>query len=85
VINKGCLTIHTPTFVPTQETIKQLSPLWLTKFHQSILEGDLSLMLGLINEIHGQNQTLADYLSNLVTSFKLREVLALISKYDQPD
>ena len=42
-------------------------------------------MLGLINEIHGQNQTLADYLSNLVTSFKLREVLALISKYDQPD
>ena len=42
-------------------------------------------MLGLVNEVRGQNEALADYLGNLVTSFKLREVLSLIPKYDQPD
>jgi len=65
--------------------MQELSPLWLRKFHQSILEGDFSLMLGLVNEVRGQNEALADYLRNLVTCFKLREVLSLISKYDQPD
>lgn len=85
ILAKNCLTIENATTSNPEESLEELPTIWLKKFHQSILEGDVALMLKLVEQVRNQNEALADYLHNLIQSFKLREVLSLISKYDQPD
>ncbi|NER98162.1 MAG: PAS domain S-box protein, partial [Symploca sp. SIO1B1] len=53
---------------------------WLANFQQATVEGDLDLMLTLIEQIRQQNNHLADALASLANQFQFEELLALIEE-----
>ncbi len=83
MVTKNCLVIENKLNLKQEQSLEELPTIWLRKFQQSILEGDIDLMVELVEQVRKQNETLADYLINLVKSFRLRELLDLTSQYDQ--
>ena len=62
----------------TPATIANLPADWLTNFQQATVEGDLDLMLTLIEQIRQQHHHLANALASLANQFQFEELLALI-------
>ena len=68
----------TPSLSPA--ALASLPADWLANFQQATVEGDLDLMLTLIEQIRQQNNHLADALASLANQFQFEELLALIEK-----
>ncbi len=64
----------------TPATIANLPTDWLANFQEATVEGDLDLMLTLIEQIRQQNHHLANTLASLANQFQFEELLALIEE-----
>ncbi|NEP13371.1 MAG: response regulator [Symploca sp. SIO2C1] len=64
----------------TPATIASLPTDWLANFKEATVEGDLDLMLTLIEQIPKQNHHLANALASLAKQFQFEELLALIEE-----
>jgi hypothetical protein len=60
------------------DDLAELSPDLIINLHQETLEGDLDVMLTIIEDIHSQNDSLANALAVLVKSFHFQELLDLL-------
>ncbi len=61
----------------TPESLASLPSHWVESFHIATIEGDMQLMLNLIDEIRDRHQSLANALTFLVNNFQLKKILSL--------
>ncbi|NER38004.1 MAG: PAS domain S-box protein [Oscillatoria sp. SIO1A7] len=66
--------------VPSSEILASFSPDWLASLHQATIEGDLDVMLSLIDEIRTQDNPLANALAALAKRFQFEQILTLTQK-----
>ena len=66
--------------VPSPEILASFSPDWLASLHQATIEGDLYVMLSLIDEIRTQDNPLANALAALAKTFQFEQILTLTKR-----
>lgn len=62
----------------TPEALAALPAEWLASLQKAAIEGDLDLILTLIEPIHSQNDPLANALASLAKKFQFKQLLTLI-------
>jgi PAS domain S-box-containing protein len=66
--------------VLTPAALAALPTGWVANLQQATIKADLNLILALIDQIHGQNPTLADALADLARNFEYKKILMLIEQ-----
>lgn len=69
----------TPTQGLTPEAIAALPADWLASLEKDAIEGDLDLILTLIEQIHSQNDA-TDALDSVAKNFQFKQLLTLIKQ-----
>jgi PAS domain S-box-containing protein len=66
--------------VLTPAALAALPAGWVADLQQATIKADLNLILALIDQIHGQNPTLAGALADLARNFEYKKILTLIEQ-----
>ncbi|NIO67895.1 MAG: response regulator, partial [Anaerolineae bacterium] len=66
--------------VLTPAVLTALPAGWVADLQQATIKADLSLILTLIDQIHGENPALADALADLARNFEYKKILTVIEQ-----
>jgi CheY-like chemotaxis protein len=69
-----------PAHLPSDKALAALPADWLANLKEATTRGDLDLILGLVDQIRGQNAALADTLIELAQNYRYRTILAWIEQ-----
>ncbi len=67
--------------IPSLSDELTMSPTWANRFEQSVLEGNLTEVQSLLEEIRPQQETLADILLHLTNQYEFEQLLSYIQKF----